>query len=253
MNHEYYKEYYDLERNHWWFVAREKIISNYIRRLIQKEQLSDMNLNILNIGCGPGRSSEYLSQFGKVTSVEYDKFCCEFASQKTGLEIINGSITELPFTENSFDLVCAFDVIEHVENDQLAVTEMKRVVKKDGVVFITVPAYMSLWSHHDVINHHFRRYKLPEIKKLFLTVNDGKMIFSSYFNTFLFPPIYAFRKLSNLFKTGEKRAGSGSDFEAFKPGLLNNILFAIMHFETKFINSNISLPFGVSILYTWKK
>lgn len=253
MNHEYYKEYYDLERNHWWFVARERIISNYIRRLIQKEQLSDKNLNILNIGCGPGRSSEYLSQFGKVTSVEYDKFCCEFASQKTGLEIINGSITELPFAETSFDLVCAFDVIEHVENDQLAVTEMKRVVKKNGVVFITVPAYMSLWSHHDVINHHFRRYKLPEIKKLFLTGNDGKMIFSSYFNTFLFPPIYAFRKLSNLFKTGEKRAGSGSDFEAFKPGLLNNVLFAIMHLETKFINKNISFPFGVSILYTWKK
>lgn len=253
MNHEYYKEYYDLERNHWWFVARERIISNYIRRLIQKEQLYDKNLNILNIGCGPGRSSEYLSQFGKVTSVEYDKFCCEFASQKTGLEIINGSITELPFAETSFDLVCAFDVIEHVENDQLAVTEMKRVVKKNGVVFITVPAYMSLWSHHDVINHHFRRYKLPEIKKLFLTGNDGKMIFSSYFNTFLFPPIYAFRKLSNLFKTGEKRAGSGSDFEAFKPGLLNNVLFAIMHLETKFINKNISFPFGVSILYTWKK
>ena len=253
MNHEYYKEYYDLERNHWWFIAREKIISNYITKLLRENKQDISSIRILNIGCGPGRSSEYLSKFGTVISIEYDKFCCEFASQKTGLEIINGSITELPFSEKSFDLVCAFDVIEHVEDDLLAVNEMKRVVKDEGIIFITVPAYMSLWSHHDVINHHFRRYKLPEVKKLFLSKNDGKLIFSSYFNTFLFPPIYFFRKISNLLKTGEKRAGSGSDFEAFKPGILNNILFSIMHLETKFINKNISFPFGVSILYTWKK
>lgn len=253
MQHDYYKEYYDLERNHWWFVAREKIISNYIKKLIDQKFLNSSGLKILNVGCGPGRSSQYLSNFGEVTSVEYDKDCCEFASERTGLHIIHGSITELPFPENSFDLVCAFDVIEHVEDDQLAVDEMKRVVKEDGIIFITVPAFMSMWSHHDVINHHFRRYKLPEVKTLFLSKNDGKMIFSSYFNTFLFPPIYFFRIVSNWFKSGEKRKGSGSDFEAFKPGILNNILYAIMHLETRFINKNISFPFGVSILYTWKK
>jgi SAM-dependent methyltransferase len=253
MQQDYYKEYYDLERNHWWFVAREKIIANHVKKLIRDKHLPEKEIKILNVGCGPGRSSQYLSKFGQVTSIEYDKECCEFASEKTGLEIINGSITQLPFSDKSFDLVCAFDVIEHVEDDQLAVNEMKRVVKEDGVIFITVPAFMSLWSHHDVINHHFRRYKLPEVKKLFQLKSDGKIIFSSYFNTFLFPLIYLFRKLSNLFKTGEKRAGSGSDFEAFKPGLFNNILFAIMHFESKFINRNLSFPFGVSILYTWEK
>lgn len=253
MDHQYYKEYYDLERQHWWFVAREKIISNYIKKLIASGQLPAKDLKILNVGCGPGRSSEYLSGFGRVTSIEYDKFCCAFAAEKTGLEIINGSITELPFEDNSFDLVCAFDVIEHVEDDALAVSEMKRVARKDGVIFITVPAFMSLWSHHDVINHHFRRYKSDQVKKLFSKVNDGTMIFSSYFNAFLFPPIYIFRSLSNLLKSGKNRPGSGSDFEAFKPGILNNVLYSIMHLESKFINSNIRFPFGVSILYTWKK
>lgn len=253
MKHDYYKEYYELERNHWWFVAREKIISNYIKKLLQQDKLQETKIKILNIGCGPGRSSEYLSQFGEVVSIEYDKFCCEFASEKTGLEIINGSITELPFGDNMFDLVCAFDVIEHVEDDQLAVSEMKRVAKNNGLLFVTVPAFMSLWSHHDVINHHFRRYKLAEVKELFSFKKDGKMIFSSYFNTFLFPPIYVFRQLSNLLKSGEKRTGSGSDFEAFKPGILNSILFRIMYFETNFINRNIGLPFGVSILFVWKK
>jgi SAM-dependent methyltransferase len=253
MQHDYYKEYYDLERQHWWFVAREKIISNYLKKIIDDKILNHTELKILNVGCGPGRSSQYLSSFGEVTSIEYDKDCCEFASERTGLQIINGSITELPFQDEMFDLVCAFDVIEHVENDQLAVSEMKRVAKKEGVIFITVPTFMSLWSHHDVINHHFRRYKLSQIEKLFEIKKNGNEIFSSYFNFFLFPGIYLIRIISNILKFGKKRPGSGSDFETFKPGFLNNLLFNIMYFESKFINKNIKFPFGVSLLYTWKK
>lgn len=253
MEQNYYKEYYNLERNHWWFVAREKILSNYIGKLKKQNSLLSTKINILNVGCGTGRTSEWLSKFGQVTSIEYDKFCCEFAVEKTGLEIINGSITELPFKNETFDLVCAFDVIEHVENDQLAVNELKRVVKKEAVVLITVPAFMSLWSHHDVINHHFKRYKQKEIKTLFEKENEGIEIYSSYFNFFLFLPIYLFRKVSNLFQTGSKREGSGSDFEAFKPGIFNNILYQLMAFEGKIINKGISFPFGVSILYSWKK
>ena len=253
MQHDYYKEYYELERNHWWFVAREGILSNYIQQLIKQGQLPSTDLKILNVGCGPGRSSEYLSKFGKVTSIEYDKFCCEFASEKTGLEIINGSITELPFSDNSFDLVCAFDVIEHVEADQLAVNELKRVTKNESLILITVPAFMSLWSHHDVINHHFKRYKIKEVNQLFDSTNNGNKVFDTYFNSFLFLPIYFFRKVSNLLKLGQKRKGSGSDFEAFKPGVLNTILYKIMYFESGIINKKIKFPFGVSILYNWKK
>ena len=253
MQHDYYKEYYELERNHWWFVAREEILSNYIEQLIKQEKLPSTDLKILNVGCGPGRSSEYLSKFGKVTSIEYDKFCCEFASEKTGLEIINGSITELPFSDNSFDLVCAFDVIEHVEADQLAVNELKRVTKNESLILITVPAFMSLWSHHDVINHHFKRYKIKEVNQLFDSTNNGNKVFDTYFNSFLFLPIYFFRKVSNLLKLGQKRKGSGSDFEAFKPGILNTILYKVMSFEGRFINRKKKFPFGVSILYNWKK
>ena len=253
MKHDYYKEYYELERNHWWFVAREGILSNYIHQLIEQGVLPSIDLKILNVGCGPGRSSEYLSKFGNVTSIEYDKFCCEFASEKTGLEIINGSITELPFSDNSFDLVCAFDVIEHVEDDQLAVNELKRVTKNNSLVLITVPAFMSLWSHHDVINHHFKRYQIKEVNLLFDSKNNGNKVYDTYFNSALFLPIYFFRIVSNLLKLGEKRKGSGSDFEAFKPGILNSILYKVMYFESKLINKKIRLPFGVSIMYNWKR
>lgn len=253
MNHDYYKEYYSLERKHWWFKAREAIIKEYIQSLVTKRLLQSKEIQILNIGCSTGRSSEYLSEFGKVTSIEYDEFCCEFAREKTGLEIIHGSITELPFSVEKFDLVCAFDVIEHVEDDQLAVNEMKRVLKENGIIFITVPAFMSLWSHHDEINQHFRRYKLNEVNRLFKFDKKGKTIFSSYFNFFLFLPIYLFRKLSNLLKLGDKRKGAGSDFETFNPGLVNTLLYYLMKTESYFIKSKISFPFGVSILHVWKK
>jgi SAM-dependent methyltransferase len=253
MKHEYYKEYYELERNHWWFKAREKIIINYIKELISRSELSTVNLKILNVGCGPGRSSEYLSEFGNVTSIEFDEFCCEFAKKQTGLDIINGSITALPFEENTFDLVCAFDVVEHVEEDQLAVNELKRVTKRDALVLITVPAFMSLWSYHDVINHHFKRYRNKEIRVLFNTTNNGEEIFSSYFNFILFTPIFIVRQFNNLLNLHKKRSGSGSDFQTFKSGVLNTVLFKIMSFERKLINRRIYLPFGVSILYNWKK
>ena len=70
-----------------------------------------------------------LSKFGEVTSLEYDKYCCEFLKEKTGIEAINASLTELPFSDNSFDLVCAFDVIEHIEDHEKAVDEIFRVLK----------------------------------------------------------------------------------------------------------------------------
>lgn len=252
MNQEYYKEYYHLERKHWWFMAREKIISGYISKLISEKILPEKGLKILNVGCGPGRSSENLSVFGNVTSVEYDKICCEFAANMTGLEIINASITDLPFDDKSFDLVCAFDVIEHVENDEAAIAEMKRVTKCDGLIFITVPAFQSLWSHHDVVNHHYRRYRLNQVKKLFNT-GSGTLVYGSYFNFILFLPIYFFRQFSNLFKSGKARNGSGSDFETLNPGIINTILYRIMSAERKLITSGIKLPFGVSILLSWKK
>lgn len=252
MQQDYYKEYYNYERQHWWFVAREKLIIQAIKSHVLTPK-NKVSLRILNIGCSTGRSSEYLAQFGEVTSLEYDQECCEFTTQKTGLQIINGSITELPFEDKSFDLVCAFDVVEHVEDHEKAVQEMKRVADRNGILFITVPAFMSLWSHHDEVNYHFRRYKIKQVHNLFSSKNDGKKIYSTYFNFLLFIPILLFRKASNIFKFGDKRKGAGSDFESYNNSFLNKILFIIMHFERFFIKNKITLPFGVSLLYLWKK
>lgn len=250
---EYYRAYFELERSHWWFTAREKIIHRQLELLFVSGRHSKGAVRILNVGCGTGRSTEYLSTFGEVISVDSDSFCCEFTRNKTGIEIIHASADALPFADASFDLVCAFDVIEHIENDARAVQEMKRVCKTNGTILITTPAFMSQWSYHDVVNHHFRRYRMGELRKLFRQVPDGTEGFSSYFNCWLFLPVLLVRKTMNLLNDQKRRKGTGSDFETFVPGQFNGLLHAVMTSENLFLGNKIPLPFGVSLIFTWLK
>ena len=192
-----------------------------------------------------------LSKFGEVTSVEYETDCCRFLNEELHIPTIEASITELPFEDNTFDLVCAFDVVEHVAEDQLAIKELKRVTKKDGIVSCTVPAFMFLWSKHDDVNHHERRYTATGFKKLF--VSSGKIIYSSYFNTILFLPIAAFRLVSKLLPENFMRKGAGSDFTLGNNKSSGNIPYNLMASERLLMNKNISLPFGVSYFIIWKK
>jgi SAM-dependent methyltransferase len=261
MDKLYYQEYYFLERNHWWFKVREGILKDCLAGNIPKNASPNMvpdsgsginQLKILNIGAATGKTSEMLKSFGEVISIEYDKDCCEFINQKSGLNLINASILEIPFSDASFDIVCAFDVIEHVKDDVKAVMEMKRVCKKNGLIFITVPAFMKLWSHHDVVNRHYRRYIMKQIIALF-GENDGLIQDKTYFNSLLFLPILFFRIISPLIPKKIIRKGSGSDFSINKINSFSNkIFYYLFNFERKLLKK-IRFSLGVSILFLWKK
>lgn len=247
MSPEYYKEYYELERSNWWFTARLEILKSHIQKLYPGRT----DLNILNVGVATGATSVMLEAFGKVKSIEYDEVCFNFVKEKLQIDIEQGSILELRFADNTYDLVCAFDVIEHVADDQLAVNEMARVCKPEGFVFVTVPAFMSLWSQHDVVNYHFRRYKTNELSKLFN--KSGEIQYLTYFNSWLFIPIWLVRSLSNKFPQLFKRDGSGSDHSMFTLGFLNTVLYYMFLSENTWLKRKISFPFGVSALLSWKK
>ena len=248
MNKDYYKDYYQMERQHWWFVIRAKIILERIQKLSNPNG----SLKILNVGVATGRSTELLEKFGEVTSLEYDQDCCEFLRQELHIPVIQGSVLDLPFESGSFDLVCAFDVIEHVEDDQQAVKELKRVCKDQGLVVVTVPAFMQLWSHHDVVNQHYRRYVLKQLKQLF-DDKTHKTIYYSYFNTFLFIPIWFFRQLSRILPQKWARKESGSDFSVINSkSFLNKIFYTIFNTECIWLRYG-RFPFGVSIILAWQK
>ena len=245
MDKNYYKLYYYRERDHWWFKVRGEIIRAQIAAL----NLSK-NCKILNVGAATYRSSEILSEFGEVTSLEYDKDCCQFVKEHLKKPIHNGSVLDLQFEDNEFDLVCAFDVIEHVEDDKLAVEEMTRVCKQDGLVFVTVPAYQFLWSEHDVINHHYRRYTL---KNLLTTINvpKAKIVRKTYFNSLLLLPITTIRLISNLI--GKKNKEPKSDLEKVDNNSKINLLFEkVFSFEKKLL-SIMNFPAGVSMMVLFKK
>ncbi len=251
MDKKYYFKYYDYERFHWWFKARSIILKTYLKNNV----ISNTNCKILNVGAATGATTEMLSEFGDCTSIEFSKDCISFTNEQLNLNIVWGDVRKLDFLDDFFDVVCVFDVIEHIDDDELALSELLRVTKPNGSVVITVPAHMHLWSDHDLVNHHFRRYNLSELQNLIQKNKVSKIEFISYFNCFLYYPISAFRKVKNIFKSNKKEdVVLKSDFETFSPGaFFNKILFGIFLSEISFLKKRIPLPNGVSLICHLKK
>jgi SAM-dependent methyltransferase len=149
----------------------------------------------------------------------------------------------LPFEDNTFDLVTALDVVEHIEDDRGALRELYRVIRPGGMLMISVPAYKFLWGAQDEISHHKRRYTTPEIRERMIEAGF-KVRRLSYFNTFLFPAIAGIRVL-RPYKPGS--ADLKSDFTMTKPGPANTLLGTVFALEAPVVERT-NLPFGVSIL-----
>jgi len=246
MEPAYYNEYYRNEREHWWFRARESILRDQMERLISEGRIP-ARPRILNIGAATGRSSEWLGELGDVVSLEYDADCCRLTRERTGLDIVEGTILDLPWESESFDVVCAFDVIEHVEDDVGGVAEMKRVCRKDGILFVTVPASPLLWSEHDEINHHFRRYRMQELKALF---KGCDVLLGTGFNSVLFAPIAVHRVVRRLADrlSQSRNRPLQSDFSRSQFPVLDGLLETLFRSESLWLSRGIGLPWGVSAM-----
>ncbi|HSN61251.1 MAG TPA: class I SAM-dependent methyltransferase [Ferruginibacter sp.] len=245
MNKEYVQQYVRLEKEHWWFVVRQKIILQFLKKYTKPQPIK-----ILNIGAAGGASSEWLSTLGEVVSVETDPaFLNHLISEN--IPVVNASVVSMPFDNNYFDLVCAFDVIEHVEDDVAAIKEIERVCKAGGLICITVPAFNMLWSSHDVVNGHYRRYTIQSLLALTEKVSTLENKNLQYFNSLLFIPVLIARKISNGFTNNKKTAQS--DFGLLKKaGVVNKIFKSIFSLEIPLLRV-VRFPFGVSLVGIWKK
>lgn len=245
MDNSYVQQYAQLERGHWWFIVRQKILLQFLRKNLPASRSS---LTILNIGAAGGASSEWLAALGNVVSVEHDPAFLE-QLRSNGITVTAASVTDLPFAPGSFDLVCAFDVIEHVADELRAIEEMKRVCKNGGYICLAVPAMPGLWSQHDVVNGHFRRYTRGSLIASVAPVGGLTLIDTRYFNSLLFVPIWMARKVSGFFR----KKHTVSDFSYFKtPSWANKFLGTIFGLEYGvFRNSRFSR--GVSLAALFKK
>jgi SAM-dependent methyltransferase len=241
MELSYYKIYDRMDKENWWFEVRRKIIGWLIKRYLP-EKIG--RLSILDIGCGTGVLMTELKKFGQVTGIDLSEEALAFCRQKGIRNVKRGDVLKIPEPDKKYDLALALDVIEHVENDQQAISEIRRVLKPGGLAIIFVPAFMFLWGVTDIVSHHFRRYTKSQLVKKLLA-NDFKIERASYFNTFLFPPIFLVRFASRFLPSKRK-----DDFFT-GAGLVNKILGLIFSAEAIALRL-INFPFGVSIMVVAK-
>lgn len=241
MDREAYFNLSKYEDKHWWFTARRIIIDKVLKVHFPDRK----NAKILEVGCGSGGNLELLSNFGIVHAMELDEYCIEIADKRNICHVKHGSLPDdLPFDEK-FELICMFDVLEHIDDDQKALKTVSESLGDKGVLLITVPAYSFLWSSHDVALNHKRRY----VKKRLVDIlaNAGlRSVYSTYFNTFLMPVVLLVRVFNNFVKKSR-----GDDLKPSSE-FVNKLLSRVFSGEKYFIPS-FSLPFGVSILIVAKK
>jgi SAM-dependent methyltransferase len=231
-----------LEAEHWWFVSRGAIIKALIERIVSPEP----GWRILDAGCGTGGNLRILSQFGQVLGVESDREAARISSQKGIATVLQSRIPHFPFKKESFELVTLFDVIEHLDDDVGCMKAAADLMKPGGVVLVTVPAFSFLWSDHDRMHHHRRRYTVKEIEKL---INNAglKVKYSSYINFLLFPLIATVRLC-------KERLGIGRRADDHKmPGSLLNSLLRFLFSLERIVIGRLSVNFGVSIISCGQK
>ena len=235
MDREVYQRLEKFEDTHWWFVARRKILAEIFTRMIRPAS----GACILEAGCGTGGNLAMLQKFGAVDAFEYDSQARAAACTKSGLTVSFGALPDnIPFVDTKYDVIALFDVLEHIEPDVAALTALRSYLSPGGVIFVTVPAFSALWSHHDVTHHHHRRYSKTSLE---LAAGHAglKIERSFYFNMLLLPIAIAVRGLKAL-------SGHKTPDDDLPSPWLNNLLTRIYASERNLIG-RVPMPFGLSL------
>lgn len=182
-----------------------------------------------------------LSRLGTVEAFEHDLDALEMARGKGDFPLQQGTLPhgELSYRD-PFDIVVAFDVIEHVEEDLDSLKRLRSLLKQDGKIVMTVPAFPFLWSRHDETHHHFRRYTRRHLDSV-LREAGYEVEYISYYNSLLFPAVA-------LARFGKKLLGikDRSDDSLTPPGM-NGVLRRVFSSERHWVGK-VSVPFGVSLV-----
>jgi SAM-dependent methyltransferase len=230
-----YDQMAQLDDHHWWYRARRKVLAALIERMTDLPKRA----RILEIGCGTGHNLRMLSQFGRVDALELDEEARNIAEKRLGHHVMRAPLPEIvEVPDRAYHLIGAFDVIEHIDEDRAALQSIATKLKSGGTFIMTVPAHDWMWSAHDVVNHHKRRYSKRGLRKL-IDESPLRLEKIGYFNSLLFPLAVAERLSSKL------RGSEGGDIK-LPPAPLNKALEQAFASERHVIG-RLPLPPGLSL------
>jgi SAM-dependent methyltransferase len=236
MDRRVYDRMAEHDSTHWWYRARRDILADYLTR----EGKLPAHARILEIGCGTGHNLPMLAAFGEVDATEIDPAARDIASARLGKPVGDAPLPALPgVPRGAYDLIAVLDVVEHIEDDVAALAAMKQCLAPGGKILIAVPAHQWMWSAHDVVNHHHRRYSKGSLVKAIRAagLKERKL---GYFNSLLFPLAAAARIAGRL--TGR------DDSDDSPPAGPVNALFERIFRVERHLVGRVPMPIGVSIL-----
>jgi SAM-dependent methyltransferase len=236
MDEDVYHRMAEVQAEHWWYEGRRKILASLIGRLGLPKGAA-----LLEAGCGPGANLPVLARFGRVSAFEPDAFAADYAQKTYGIEVSRGFLPHDIPLKGPFDMVGAFDVIEHVEPDLESLKALGALLGGGGHAIFTVPAHMFLWSAHDDVNQHKRRYAKTQFRRL-LESAGYRVEFISYYNMFLFPLVVAVRYAKKMLRIRDVPD------EAMPKWPFVNAALAGLFGAERFLLRFFPLPFGVSIV-----
>ncbi|MDZ7269816.1 MAG: class I SAM-dependent methyltransferase [candidate division KSB1 bacterium] len=247
MEDRHYLLFNEVQDSHWWFQARNRIMRTLLAEHLCDRQTRSRpaGLALLDVGCGTGAMLPMLREFGAVTGVEISSQAVTLCRQRGHHRVFLDS--DPAWQQTRYDVLTFFDVLEHVDDDAATLAHYLRWLQPHGLVVITVPAFMWLWSEHDEINQHRRRYNKTHLRRL-LQVTRLQPFRLSYYNSLLFLPIAGLRLLQKALPA--RRQPPRSDFE--KLCSANRCLEAIFAAERFWLRRH-SAPLGLSLLCLAKR
>jgi len=222
--------------DNFWFKGKRELID------VLMGKVTGNDLKILNIGAGTGADLDVLHKYGNIYVIDVNQRALNLIPENMCFEKKECDATNLDYPDNFFDIVCSFDVFEHIKNDKKAVLESHRVLKKGGLLLLMVPAFDFLFSAHDKALLHYRRYSK---KKLYELLRIFKYEYLSYWNSILFIPLSILRIL-------KKRSKPKTDYFNL-PYVLEKAFLNFLRIENKLIMKDYRLPFGLSLVGVYRK
>ena len=225
----------ELDEKHWWYRARRTVLRELIRRRIRLPE----EARILEVGCGTGHNFQMLAQFGRLDAIEIDGAARAIASRRLGHAVIDAPLPQLPgVPANAYDMIAMLDVLEHVDEDRAALASLAARLKPNGRILITVPAHPWMWSAHDEVNHHKRRYTR---RTLAAAVSEAglRLEMLAWFNSLLFPLAAAARLAGRV-------TGKEDSDDKLPPAPLNRLFETLFGLE-RYAIGRMPMPPGVSL------